>query len=91
MIQEQFFSVFQLFSPEPGVCRGLMMPAENTLFYAALRNSSVEKCKKLRHSKTTCPVLCHGQKDYATKTSPGLSQMQLQKSPEQYQKVPKNP
>jgi len=28
---------------------------------------SIEECKKSRYSKTTCPGLCHVQKDYATK------------------------
>jgi len=53
-----------------GACRGLMMPWATTWLCAPLRNCSIEECGKHKHSKTTCPGLCHVQTDYATKTSP---------------------
>jgi len=33
------------------------------LIVCSLRNCSIEKCEKYRHSKTTCPDLCHVQND----------------------------
>jgi len=53
---------------QAGACRGLVMPGENTWLYAPLPNF-IDECEKYRHSKTTCPELCHVQKNYPIKTS----------------------
>ena len=41
-----------------------------TWLYDSIPNSAIEECGKYRRSKTTCPDLCHVQKNYATETSP---------------------
>ena len=49
-----------------GVQRSDGARGENFIVWP-LPNSSIEECDKYRHSKNTCPDLCHVKKDYATK------------------------